>query len=191
MEWPHMNALLPRCLPLLALATLAALMSALAAPSRAADEKPPADIAKSDPATQELVTRLLFTDDPAERQKLRRELRLSLVPKPPEPPAANAPDLNPIDAFIAAKWKQSNLPEAEHPPELCDDASFQRRAYLDLIGVIPTAADAQKFVADPSPDKRAKLIDALLARNDDYAANWTPFWQDALGSATNAGVGGV
>ena len=48
------------------------------------------------------------------------------------------------------------------------DAEFLRRVYLDLTGVIPSAADARAFLDDTTPDKRAKLIDKLLA-SDGYA----------------------
>jgi len=43
-----------------------------------------------------------------------------------------------------------------------DDATFLRRAYLDFAAVIPDAATVRAFLADPAPDKRAKLIDQLL-----------------------------
>jgi len=49
---------------------------------------------------------------------------------------------------------------------MADDAEFLRRVYLDLAGRIPTAAEAEKFLNDPSKDKRAKLIDQLLASKD-------------------------
>lgn len=123
--------------------------------------------------------------------KARREARLALVSPPPAPPAQEAAANNAIDPFIVAGWKQANLPEAQKPPEICDDATFQRRVYLDIVGVIANSSEAQKFVNDPDKDKRGKLVDALLARSADYAANWTPFWQEALCSAVNAGVGGV
>jgi hypothetical protein len=45
----------------------------------------------------------------------------------------------------------------------CSDADFVRRIFLDLTGVIPTAEETRAFLADGSPDKRAKLIDTLLA----------------------------
>jgi len=48
------------------------------------------------------------------------------------------------------------------------DAEFLRRVYLDLTGIIPSAAEARAFLNDPAPDKRAKLIDKLLA-GDEYA----------------------
>jgi hypothetical protein len=47
------------------------------------------------------------------------------------------------------------------PP--CSDADFVRRVYLDLTGVIPSAEQARAFLADTAADKRAKLIDELLA----------------------------
>ena len=47
------------------------------------------------------------------------------------------------------------------PP--CTDADFVRRVYLDLTGVIPTAEQARKFLADAAADKRTKLIEELLA----------------------------
>jgi len=112
---------------------------------------------------------------PADRAVVRRFLRLQLVPHAPTPPDVAVEGGNAIDRFIAAKW-----PKDGPTPVLCDDATFARRAYLDVIGVIPSADEARKFADDKSPDKRAKLIDALLARNADYAANWVPFWEDAL-----------
>ncbi|MBI1313921.1 DUF1553 domain-containing protein [bacterium] len=65
------------------------------------------------------------------------------------------------------------------PSELADDATFLRRVSLDTIGTLPTADEARAFLADPSPDKRAKLIDKLLDR-DEYADYWTMQWLDIL-----------
>jgi Protein of unknown function (DUF1553)/Protein of unknown function (DUF1549) len=48
------------------------------------------------------------------------------------------------------------------------DAEFLRRVYLDLTGIVPSAAEARAFLSDPAPDKRAKLIDKLLV-GDEYA----------------------
>ena len=65
------------------------------------------------------------------------------------------------------------------------------RVYLDVIGVIPSADSSRRFVADRSPGKRAALVDALLARNDEYAAHWTPFWEEALASQPSDGRRGT
>lgn len=56
------------------------------------------------------------------------------------------------------------LSELQPGPEtpLCSDGEFMRRAYLDLLGTLPTGGQAREFIADPSPNKRAALIDQLL-----------------------------
>jgi mono/diheme cytochrome c family protein len=61
-----------------------------------------------------------------------------------------------------------------------DDRTFARRVYLDTIGLLPPPSDLDSFLSDPSPDKREKLIDKLLADNHRYAENWLSFWNDAL-----------
>jgi hypothetical protein len=61
-----------------------------------------------------------------------------------------------IDALIAAK--AGNQPVSAN----ADDAGFLRRVYLDLAGRIPSAAEARALLADTTPDRRTRLIDALL-----------------------------
>jgi hypothetical protein len=51
---------------------------------------------------------------------------------------------------------------------IATDAEFLRRVTLDLTGRIPSATDARAFLSDTAPDKRAKLVDALLA-SPEYA----------------------
>lgn len=57
------------------------------------------------------------------------------------------------------------------PSGTCDDATFLRRVHLDLTGLLPTADRAKAFLADPATDKRAKLIDELLA-TEEFARYW-------------------
>jgi len=65
-------------------------------------------------------------------------------------------------------------------PVLCSDAVFVRRAYLDVIGTLPTAQEARDFIQDPdTPNKRRLLIDRLLAR-DEFADYWAMRWGDIL-----------
>ena len=120
----------------------------------------------------------------------RRAARLAKLPAPPLPPAST-PSPNPLDQFIAAKWSAAGLKESTQWPPRCDDVAFLRRIYLDVIGVIPTVAEAQRFLKDPAPDKRARLADQLLARSQDYADHWTPFWQEALGAGNVTMLGGI
>jgi hypothetical protein len=63
-----------------------------------------------------------------------------------------------IDAFLAQHWQSEDI----HPAADCDDASFLRRATLDLAGRIPSASEARAFAADRSPDKRSRTIRRLM-----------------------------
>ncbi len=63
-----------------------------------------------------------------------------------------------IDTYLAKDWEARGLT----PAEAADDAEFVRRVYLDLVGRAPKAAEARAFIDDPAPDKRPKLVDALL-----------------------------
>jgi hypothetical protein len=89
----------------------------------------------------------------------------------------NPPEANYIDKHVFAKLKLMTI----LPSDLCTDAEFIRRAYLDLCGLLPTADEATKFLADKSPDKRAKLIDSLLERSE-YADFWALKWSDVFRS---------
>jgi hypothetical protein len=73
-----------------------------------------------------------------------------------------------IDALIEATAKADGV-SLSGP---ADDAEFLRRAYLDFAGRIPTSDETKAFLADASPDKRAKLIDKLLG-SPDYAVRMT------------------
>lgn len=65
-------------------------------------------------------------------------------------------------------------------PALVGDAVFARRAYLDIWGLLPSPDALQTFVADRAPDKRARLVAALLADDQQYAEHWVSFWNDLL-----------
>ena len=65
------------------------------------------------------------------------------------------------------------------PSPLCSDAVFLRRVYLDVIGTLPTAAEAREFLLDTIPQKRRLLIDRLLER-DELADYWAMKWSDLL-----------
>ena len=65
------------------------------------------------------------------------------------------------------------------PSEEASDHEFVRRAYLDACGILPTAQEVETFLADTSPDKRAKLIDALLER-EEFVDYWTNRWADVF-----------
>ena len=60
-----------------------------------------------------------------------------------------------------------------------DDATFLRRAYLDIVGDIPSPEAAIAFLLDPSSDKRQRLVASLLA-DPHYGQNWARYWRDVV-----------
>lgn len=80
-----------------------------------------------------------------------------------------------IDDLLAADLQAHH----QAPGELTNDATFVRRVYLDLIGRIPSFDETQKFLGSKTGDKRAKLIDSLLASNG-HVSHMFNFWADLL-----------
>ena len=100
-------------------------------------------------------------------------MRLAFIPmrqgfawKGPQP-------TNFLDEKVFAKLQSLRM----NPSEVCDDTTFLRRASLDLIGVLPTADEARAFAKEARPDKRERLIDALLDRPE-FADFWAMKWAD-------------
>lgn len=93
---------------------------------------------------------------------------------PYEQPGPLAPG-NRIDELVFAQLQRLHI----EPAPLCSDPVFVRRVYLDVTGTLPTAAEAQRFILDRTPNKRAALIDQLLAR-DEYADYLAMKWGDVL-----------
>ena len=90
-------------------------------------------------------------------------------------PGLFAKQNNFVDKPVFAKLQSLRIP----PSDLADDASFLRRASLDVTGTLPSAAEVRAFLADPAADKRAKLIDRLLD-SPEYVDFWTLQLSDLL-----------
>lgn len=80
-----------------------------------------------------------------------------------------------IDRHILAKLERLNIPRAD----TTDDATFLRRACLDVTGELPTAQEVRAFLVDSDPNKRTRKIDELLSRPG-HAALWTLKFCDLL-----------
>lgn len=109
---------------------------------------------------------------------LRRSLvlPLALATLPLTSPALDvAQTAAQIDALVLKKLEQEKLT----PNALATDDVFLRRVYLDTIGRIPTLKETQDFHASTAPDKRAQLIDRLLA-SEGYVQHHFNFWADVL-----------
>ncbi len=92
-----------------------------------------------------------------------------------------------IDEIFTAAWKGAGV----EPAELADDAMFLRRASLDITGTIPTVSEVREFLNDPSPDKRAHVIEEMLSRPR-HATHLSQVWRAVmLPRGTDANTGGV
>lgn len=80
-----------------------------------------------------------------------------------------------IDELVLGRLQQLGIT----PARVCSDGVFVRRVYLDVIGMLPTAEETAQFLKDTDPDKRRRLIDRLLDRQE-YADYWAMRWCDLL-----------
>lgn len=85
------------------------------------------------------------------------------------------PRANEIDQLVWDKLKLLGM----LPSGVAGDATFHRRAFLRVIGRLPTPQETQAFLADKTSDKRNRLIDRLLERPE-YADFWANKWADLL-----------
>lgn len=99
-----------------------------------------------------------------------------LKPRLPALPSPRDGRENPVDRILDEYLTQKKLAT----PAAIDDATFARRASLDLIGLLPTDEELQKLVNDQGPNKRQRFVEQLLARDVDYAEHWLTFWNDLL-----------
>jgi hypothetical protein len=99
-------------------------------------------------------------------------------------PFANAPDRqvyaaaprrNFIDDFVIAQLEELRLP----PSRRTTDEEFVRRVYLDTIGMLPAAKEVREFIAETAPDKRDRLVERLLAR-EEFVDYWTYRFADVF-----------
>ncbi|HYF35188.1 MAG TPA: DUF1549 domain-containing protein [Prosthecobacter sp.] len=108
-------------------------------------------------------------------------LTASLSAAAPSDPRAAAAE---IDALLAQDWEKHKV--TPNPP--ASDHTLVRRLYLDLIGRIPTLQETQAFVTSTDANKRAALIDRLLA-TEAHAQHMFNYWADVLRVQSNANGG--
>ncbi|MEW6303739.1 MAG: DUF1549 and DUF1553 domain-containing protein [Verrucomicrobiota bacterium] len=108
-------------------------------------------------------------------QHLQVPVRIAFLPARADFKWKNVPKNNYVDDHVFDKLKAMRI----QPSDLSADPVFLRRAYLDLLGILPTADEARAFLADKRRDKRARLIDQLLERPE-FADFWALKWSDLL-----------
>jgi hypothetical protein len=113
-------------------------------------------------------------------------------PAAPPPSAAVAPPASAaaparmssadVDALLLAEWQKAGV----EPTPRADDATWLRRAWIDVLGTIPPPEITRRFLADGSKDKRARAIDEMLA-SPLWADHWTAYWDEVwMGRDTRA-----
>ncbi|HLJ92159.1 MAG TPA: DUF1549 and DUF1553 domain-containing protein [Gemmataceae bacterium] len=102
-------------------------------------------------------------------------VQLAFVPARPSFRWHELSEANYIDHHLFAKLRTLRM----LPSPVCSDSIFLRRAYLDVLGILPTSQEARQFLTDTRSDKRARLIDALLQRSE-FADYWALKWSDLL-----------
>lgn len=78
------------------------------------------------------------------------------------------PEAGEIDRWVHDKLRKLRI----LPSGLCTDEEFVRRVHLDVVGLLPTRADTERFLADAAPDKRARLVAELVGRKE-FVELWT------------------
>ncbi len=100
------------------------------------------------------------------------------IPLPGDVPAAQydgLPTKNFIDGLVWNKLKRLGIT----PSQECGDEKYLRRVYIDIIGRVPTSAEARAFLDDPKSDRRSRLVNSLLEQPE-YAEHWANKWADLL-----------
>ena len=98
------------------------------------------------------------------------------VVRPQPPSVKNAAWVtNPIDAFVLARLEAAGL----SPPPAAGKAALLRRAYYDLIGLPPSPAETEAFLADASPKAFENVVDRLL-KSPHYGEKWARHWLDLV-----------
>jgi hypothetical protein len=87
----------------------------------------------------------------------------------------NPPSNNYIDELVYAKLKKLRI----EPSGTCDDSTFIRRVYLDVIGTLPTPEEYGRFMVSTLPNKRELLVDELIDRKE-FAEVWVLKWAELL-----------
>jgi hypothetical protein len=87
----------------------------------------------------------------------------------------DVPENNYVDTLIDNKLKKLRV----LPSELSSDEVFLRRVYIDVIGLLPTVEEHDRFMASTDPQKRSKLIDELLGRKE-FVDLWVMKWAELL-----------
>ncbi|MEE3181551.1 MAG: DUF1549 domain-containing protein, partial [Planctomycetota bacterium] len=100
------------------------------------------------------------------------------IPLPGEVPTEYYSSLEKTNFIDGLVWKKLELLKIK-PSSQCEDSEYLRRAYIDVIGRLPSPEEARAFLGSEKPGKRRELVERLLARPE-YADHWANKWVDLL-----------
>ena len=127
----------------------------------------------------EVVTPKFVTESPFATGPEKRSFEFAINSPPPVAAQGDAQVVSAIDAAIRAAWQENDISPA---PRAGDDA-FANRLFQQVLGRSPTKVELRSFVASRSKDKRARLVDELLTREEnvvEFARHWSGLWADVL-----------
>lgn len=97
-----------------------------------------------------------------------------MAPRTPELPAGSATQA--VDRFLDAYFAKHSIDGSR----TISDNAFARRAWYDITGLPPSPEELEAFLKDKAGDKRAALVDRLLADRSGYSQRWISYWNDLL-----------
>ena len=124
---------------------------------------------------------------PADEQPLPAPVNKHWAFQPPvRPPLPSVRDAawprGAVDTFLLARLERESIAPSAAAPK----ATLLRRAYLDLVGLLPTPAEVASFEADQAPDAYERIVDRLLA-SPNYGERWGRHWLDMARYADSNG----
>ena len=169
-------SLVPKLAPLLVPLALGALL--------AAAPEPGADLAPEARARADRAHREMRSPAPSGSEVADAITTETASLRPAEGVAAPVVRRNFIDDGIFSKMERDGVPHAL----LATDGEFLRRAYLDLVGRIPTMEEVLAFEADERPDRRTRLI-GDLTEGEEFVERWSYFFEDLFRAGQRMGHG--
>jgi hypothetical protein len=105
-----------------------------------------------------------------------RKAPLNLLPHASKIAVSAETGVNPIDQILKPYFSEHQF----SPPQIVGDRAFARRAYLDVVGLVPPVDGPGEFITDGDSGSRGRLVRGLLADHPRYAEHWLSFWNDLL-----------
>ncbi len=104
--------------------------------------------------------------------------RLSLAAGTSSPGKSPLPQVALINRHVRDHWEANGL----KPSPSATDEEWCRRAYLDVLGRVPSVSELESYLHEPAHDRKKRLVARLLGDEyiEEYARNWTTLWTNIL-----------